>query len=131
MGLNIGSTRKLIDASFALPKLEAVLLSINSPGGSPAQSELTADYIQLLANEKKVKVYSFVQDVAASGGYWLACAGEKIYITENSVVGSIGVISASFGFQDAIKYLNIEPRIHTGEKIRRRIIPFYPKVKKI
>jgi len=126
MGLNIGSTRKLIDASFALPKLEAVLLSINSPGGSPAQSELIADYIQLLANEKKVKVYSFVQDVAASGGYWLACAGEKIYITENSVVGSIGVISASFGFQDAIKYLNIEPRIHTAGKNKAKNNPFLP-----
>merc|ERR1712223_1963395 len=124
--LNIGSTRKLIDSSFALPKLEAVLLSINSPGGSPAQSELIADYIQLLANERKVKVYSFVQDVAASGGYWLACAGEKIYITENSVVGSIGVISASFGFQDAIKYLNIEPRIHTAGKNKAKNNPFLP-----
>ena len=124
--LNISSTRKLIESSFATPRLEAVLLSINSPGGSPAQSELISDYIQLLAKEKEVKVYSFVQDVAASGGYWLACAGERIYITENSVVGSIGVISASFGFQDAIKYLNIEPRIHTAGKSKALNNPFQP-----
>merc|ERR1711997_1129257 len=124
--LNISSTRKLIDSSFATPRLEAVLLSINSPGGSPAQSELISDYIQLLAKEKNVKVYSFVQDVAASGGYWLACAGEKIYITENSVVGSIGVISASFGLQDAIKYLQIEPRIHTAGDKKVLNSPFLP-----
>jgi len=124
--LNINSTRKLIDTSFATPRLEAVLLSINSPGGSPAQSELISDYIQLLAKEKEVKVYSFVQDVAASGGYWLACAGEKIYITENSIVGSIGVISAGFGFQDAIKYLNIEPRIQTAGKNKALNNPFQP-----
>ena len=124
--LNINSTRKLINSSFAVPRLEAVLLDINSPGGSPAQSELIADYIQLLAKEKGVKVYSFVQDVAASGGYWLACAGEKIYITENSIVGSIGVISAGFGFQDAIKYLNIEPRIQTAGKNKALNNPFQP-----
>ena len=124
--LNIDSTRKQIESSFETPKLEAVLLSINSPGGSPAQSELISDYIQLLSKEKNVKVYSFVQDVAASGGYWLACAGERIYITENSIVGSIGVISASFGFQDAIKYLNIEPRIHTAGEKKVLNNPFLP-----
>ena len=124
--LNINSTRKLIDSSFKTPRLEAVLLSINSPGGSPAQSELISDYIQLLAKEKNVKVYSFVQDVAASGGYWLACAGEQIYITENSIVGSIGVISASFGFQDAIKYLMVEPRIHTAGAKKVLNNPFLP-----
>ena len=124
--LNITSTRKLIEESFKTPRLEAVLLSINSPGGSPAQSELITDYIQLLAVEKNVKVYSFVQDVAASGGYWLACVGEQIYITENSVVGSIGVIAASFGFQDAIKYLNIERRVHTAGKRKLINDPFSP-----
>ena len=124
--LNIDSTRKLIESSFATPRLEAVLLSINSPGGSPSQSELISDYIQLLAKEKQVKVYSFVQDVAASGGYWLACAGEQIYITENSIVGSIGVISAGFGLQDAIKYLNIEPRIYTAGDKKILNSPFLP-----
>jgi len=124
--LNINSTRKQIESSFATPKLEAVLLSINSPGGSPAQSELISDYIQLLSKEKNVKVYSFVQDVAASGGYWLACAGEQIYITENSIVGSIGVISATFGFQDAVKYLNIEPRIQTAGEKKVLNNPFLP-----
>ena len=124
--MNISSTRQLIEKSFETPRLEAVLLSINSPGGSPAQSELICDYIQLLATEKNVKVYSFVQDLAASGGYWLACAGEQIYITENSVVGSIGVISASFGFQDAIKHFNIERRIHTAGKRKLINDPFSP-----
>ena len=85
-----------------------------------------SDYIQLLAKEKQVKVYSFVQDVAASGGYWLACAGEQIYITENSIVGSIGVISAGFGLQDAIKYLNIEPRIYTAGDKKVLNSPFLP-----
>ena len=124
--LNIGSTRKLIEKSFEVPRLEAVLLNINSPGGSPAQSELICEYIQLLASEKRVNVYSFVEDCAASGGYWLACAGERIYITENSVVGSIGVISASFGFQDAIKHLNIERRVQTAGTRKLINDPFAP-----
>lgn len=91
--------------------IQAVALLINSPGGSPAQSSLIYKRIKQLSKEKNIKVMSFVEDVAASGGYFLACAGEEIYVNEASIVGSIGVISAGFGFQKLIKNYEIERRI--------------------
>ena len=90
----------LIEAAFRRGKPKAVALAINSPGGSPAQSSLIAARIRRLADELHIPVHAFVEDVAASGGYWLATAADRIHLDPNSIVGSIGVISASFGFQD-------------------------------
>ena len=91
--INMEGSRRQLDAAFKVKRLDAVYLNINSPGGAPTQCELITDYLDLKAKEKNVKVYSFVEDMAASGGYWLACAGEKIFVKETSIVGSIGVIS--------------------------------------
>jgi signal peptide peptidase SppA len=96
---------------------KAVALIINSPGGSPVQSALIAQRIRLLAAEKNLPVLAFVEDVAASGGYWLACAADEIIVDPASIVGSIGVISAGFGFQDLLARAGIERRVHTsGER---------------
>ena len=107
-GLSINSLEKLIDKLFADKKSTVVGLVINSPGGSPTQSSLIAKRIIDLAKEKNKKVLAFVEDVAASGGYWLACAADEIYIDQNSVIGSIGVISPGFGFVDLLKKVGIE-----------------------
>lgn len=107
---------KLIEDAFDVYKLEAVALILNSPGGSPSQSSLIGSQIRRLAQEKEIPVYAFVEDVAASGGYWLACAADEIYAQESSIVGSIGVISAGFGFQDFISRHGVERRIYTSGK---------------
>lgn len=106
--------------------LAAVALSVNSPGGSAVQSALIHGRIRALADEFKVPVYVFCEDVAASGGYWLACAGDEIYADESSIVGSIGVISASFGFVEAIGKLGIERRVHTAGENKSILDPFQP-----
>ena len=97
---------------------------INSPGGSPTQSSLIAEKIINLAKEKNKKVYAFVEDVAASGGYWLACAADEIYLDLNSIVGSIGVISPGFGFVDLIKKIGVERRVYTSGKSKSFLDPF-------
>ncbi|MFK8040064.1 MAG: S49 family peptidase [Rickettsiaceae bacterium] len=124
--LSIESMNELIEKAFKLPNLNFVCLSINSPGGSPVQSELIANRIIMLSKEKKIPVYSFVEDVAASGGYWLACAAKKIYASKSSIIGSIGVVSSGFGFQDAIKKFGIERRVHTVGKNKSVLDPFSP-----
>ncbi len=124
--LNDQGLAPLIERAFGRGKPKAVALVINSPGGSPTQSSLIAARVRRLADEKKVKVYAFVEDVAASGGYWLACAADEIWVDENSVVGSIGVISASFGFQDFIARYGIERRVHTAGKSKSMLDPFRP-----
>jgi signal peptide peptidase SppA len=106
--------------------LAAVALQVNSPGGSPVQSALIYSRIRSLADEFKVPVLVFCEDVAASGGYWLACAGDEIYADESSVVGSIGVISAGFGFVEAINKLGIERRVHTSGENKSILDPFQP-----
>lgn len=106
--------------------IAAVALSVNSPGGSPVQSALIHARIRALAGEYKLPVYVFCEDVAASGGYWLACAGDEIYADESSVVGSIGVISAGFGFVEAIEKLGIERRVHTSGENKSILDPFKP-----
>ena len=106
--------------------LAAVALQVNSPGGSPVQSALIYSRIRSLADEFKVPVFVFCEDVAASGGYWLACAGDEIYADESSVVGSIGVISAGFGFVEAINKLGIERRVHTSGENKSILDPFQP-----
>jgi len=115
-----------IEKAFRKGKPAAVALAINSPGGSPAQSSLIAARIRRLAEEKDIPVHAFVEDVAASGGYWLACAADDIWVDDSSIVGSIGVISASFGLHEAIGKLGIERRVHTAGKDKSMLDPFRP-----
>jgi serine protease SohB len=115
----------LIERAFRGPP-KAVALAINSPGGSPAQSSLIASRIRRLAEERQVPVHAFVEDIAASGGYWLATAADQIHLDANSIVGSIGVISASFGFHDLIARYGIERRVHTSGEDKSLLDPFRP-----
>ena len=123
-GLNDAGMAASIERAFAKGKPAAVALSINSPGGSPVQSSLIAARIRRLAEEKEIPVIAFVEDVAASGGYWLACAADEIYGDENSILGSIGVISAGFGFQDLIARYGIERRVYTAGNSKSFLDPF-------
>lgn len=124
--LNDASLAPTIEKAFRRGKPDAVALVINSPGGSPVQSSLIAARIRRLAGEREVEVFAFVEDVAASGGYWLAAAGDQIFVDENSIVGSIGVISASFGFQEFMARHGVERRVHTAGKSKSMLDPFQP-----
>jgi signal peptide peptidase SppA len=124
--ISFESLNPIIEKAFGLSKLAAICLVINSPGGSPVQSELIAKRIRALAAEKEVPVFSFIEDVGASGGYWLACAGDEIYASVSSIVGSIGVISGGFGLNEAISKLGIERRIYTSGKNKSILDPFMP-----
>ena len=117
-GITISSTENLLEKAFNIKKSAAVAIIINSPGGSPVQSSLIYKRIKKLAKKNKTKVIFFVEDVAASGGYYIACAGDEIYVDENSIVGSIGVIYTSFGFDKLIKKYGIERRIFTTGKYK-------------
>ena len=123
-GLSIANLDKMIDKLFADKKSPAVALIVNSPGGSPTQSSLIASKIIKKSKEKNKKVITFVEDVAASGGYWLACAGDEIYVDTNSILGSIGVISPGFGFVELIKKIGIERRVYTSGKSKSFLDPF-------
>jgi len=125
-GLNMASLAPIIDKAFDAKNIAAVALVINSPGGSPVQSALIYDRIRLLARKKNVPVLSFVEDVAASGGYWLACAGDEIYVNGASVVGSIGVVSAGFGFDEAIGRIGVSRRVYTSGTRKGMLDPFQP-----
>lgn len=109
--------------------IAGVALAINCPGGSPVQSAIIANRIRALAAEHKIPVYAFCEDVAASGGYWLANAADEIYADENSIVGSIGVISMGFGFPEALQKLGIERRVHTAGENKSQNDPFQPEKK--
>ncbi len=124
--LSVESVSPLLKRAFDTRGAKAVALAINSPGGSPAQSALIAQRIRLLAEEKGLKVIAFVEDVAASGGYWLACAADEIIVDANSIVGSIGVISAGFGFQDLLARIGVERRVHTSGERKSMLDPFRP-----
>jgi len=124
--LNDQGLAPFIERAFRKGKPDAVALTINSPGGSPVQSSLIAARIRRLAEEKDVPVIAFVEDVAASGGYWLACSADEILIDESSIVGSIGVISASFGFHELLGRHGIERRVHTAGKDKSMLDPFRP-----
>ncbi len=115
-----------IERAFAKGKPAAIALVINSPGGSPVQSSLIASRIRRLAAEKEVKVYAFVEDVAASGGYWLACAADEIWVDPTSIAGSIGVVYASFGFPELLAKHGVERRVHTAGKSKSMLDPFRP-----
>lgn len=125
-GLNDHSLADVIEKAFNKGKPDAVALQINSPGGSPVQSSLIGSRIRRLAAEKDIPVYAFVEDVAASGGYWLACAADEIIVDESSVVGSIGVISAGFGMHELIGRYGVERRVHTAGKSKSMMDPFVP-----
>ena len=123
-GIELANQRDILKKAFAVKKITHVAISINSPGGSPVQSHLIYSYIRQLAEKNKVKVIIFAEDVAASGGYFIACAGDEIYANSSSIIGSIGVISASFGFQDAIKKIGVERRVYTAGKNKSTLDPF-------
>jgi signal peptide peptidase SppA len=125
-GLSIESVAPLLKRAFDTRGAKAVALAINSPGGSPVQSALIGQRIRLLAAEKDVKVIAFVEDVAASGGYWLACAADEIIVDRSSIVGSIGVVSAGFGFQDMIARIGVERRVHTSGERKAMLDPVRP-----
>lgn len=116
----------LIERAFRKGNPVAVALAVNSPGGSPAQSSLIAAHIRRLAEETGVPVHAFVEDAAASGGYWLACAADDIWIDESSITGSIGVISSGFGLHEAIARHGIERRVHTAGQDKSMLDPFRP-----
>ncbi len=113
-----------IERAFSLRGLKAVALVINSPGGSPVQSSLIHRRIRQLAEEKGVPVIAFAEDVAASGGYWLALAADEIYAEETSLLGSIGVVTASFGFADVLRKLGIQRRLYTAGENKSMLDPF-------
>ena len=117
-GITISSIEDLLEKAFKIKNSSAIAIIINSPGGSPVQSSLIYKRIKKLAKKNKTKVIFFVEDVAASGGYYIACAGDEIYVDENSIVGSIGVIYTSFGFDKLIKKYGIERRIFTTGKYK-------------
>ncbi len=123
-GLTLAGLARFIEHAFRMRRLEAVALAINSPGGSPVQAALIARRIRALAEEKGVPVYAFAEDVAASGGYWLALAGDEIYAEESSIIGSIGVVTAGFGFPGLLERIGIERRLHTAGERKAMLDPF-------
>jgi signal peptide peptidase SppA len=125
-GLSMAGSAEPIAKLFADKTVAAVAVVINSPGGSPVQAALIHDRIRALAKEKGVRVLTFAEDVAASGGYMLLIAGDEIYAHENSIVGSIGVISAGFGFQGLIEKLGVERRVHISGDRKAMLDPFKP-----
>lgn len=125
-GLTLAGLERAIDQAFALRHAPAVALIVNSPGGSAVQAALLAARIRHLADKKRRAVLAFVEDVAASGGYWLATAADEIFVHPASVLGSIGVISAGFGFDGALARLGIERRVHTAGSRKSFLDPFRP-----
>lgn len=124
--LALASISRDIDAAFKIHGIKAVALSINSPGGSPVQSNLIFSRIRSLSEEKNIPVITFTEDVAASGGYWLACAGDEIYADANSIIGSIGVISAGFGFNQLIEKIGIDRRLYASGAHKGMLDSFSP-----
>ena len=122
--LSLQATEDSLKKAFSMSSIKAVVLIINSPGGSPVQSELIGSYIRQLALKHDVPVLAFCEDVAASGGYWIAAAADEIYASSVSVVGSIGVISAGFGFPELLEKLGVERRVYTSGKSKSMLDPF-------
>jgi len=124
--INLENTRKQIDKAFSSKKLASVLVSVNSPGGSPVQSDLVTSYIQMKASKQNVPVAVFVEDMAASGGYWLACAGSEIFASRSSIIGSLGVIYYNVGIQELIQKLGVERRVITAGENKALMDPLSP-----
>lgn len=125
-GMTLSGIARVLERAFSVRNAKAVALVINSPGGSPVQSRQIYLRIKQLAAEKKLKVLVFVEDVAASGGYMIACAGDEIFCDPSSILGSIGVVGGTFGFQEAIKRLGIERRLYTAGAHKAMLDPFLP-----
>jgi signal peptide peptidase SppA len=125
-GMSLAGVARTLERAFATKNAKAVALVINSPGGSPVQSRQIYLRIRQLAAEKKLPVLVFVEDVAASGGYMLACAGDEIFCDPSSILGSIGVVGGSFGFQELIKKVGIERRLYTAGEHKAMLDPFLP-----
>jgi len=125
-GLAMSTVAPVLERAFSVPKARAVALVINSPGGSAAQSHLIFRRIRTLSEEKKLPVFAFVEDAAASGGYMIACAADEIFADPASIVGSIGVVSASFGFNRLIERFGIERRVYTAGENKAMLDPFQP-----
>lgn len=125
-GLSLAGVAGVLERAFRIPDAKAVALSINSPGGAPVQAALIAKRIRSLAEEHKRPVFAFAEDVAASGGYWLLTAADEIFADESSIIGSIGVISAGFGFPDALQRLGVERRVYTAGEHKGALDPFRP-----
>lgn len=125
-GLALSMLNEVLERAFQRKGIVAVALVVNSPGGSAVQASLIAARIRELAAKHEVRVFTFIEDIAASGGYWLACAGDEIYADASSIVGSIGVVSAGFGFVEAIRKLGIERRVHTAGANKAILDPFRP-----
>lgn len=124
--LNDTSLAPVLEKAFRKGKPAAVALEINSPGGSPVQSSLIGSRIRRLAKEHEVPVFAFVEDVAASGGYWLAASADEIWADDSSVLGSIGVISSGFGAHIFLSRQGFERRVHTAGKSKSMLDPFAP-----
>jgi signal peptide peptidase SppA len=125
-GMSLAGVAKMLERAFATKNAKAVALVINSPGGSPVQSRQIYLRIRQLAAEKKLPVLVFVEDVAASGGYMIACAGDEIFCDPSSILGSIGVVGGSFGFQELIKKVGVERRLYTAGAHKAMLDPFLP-----
>jgi len=125
-GLAMSNVAQMLERAFSVPGAKAVAIVINSPGGSAAQSHLIFKRIRSMAEEKKLPVLAFVEDAAASGGYMIACAADEIYADPASIVGSIGVVSAGFGFQELIARIGVERRVHTAGENKAMLDPFKP-----
>ena len=123
-GIDFAGQEEIIEKAFSLKKAKAVAITINSPGGSPVQSHLIYKFIRAQAKKNNKKVMIFAEDVAASGGYLIACAGDEIYANSSSIIGSIGVIYSSFGFTELIKKIGVERRVHTAGKNKSSLDPF-------
>lgn len=124
--LSLASCAPSLERAFAIKQAPAVALIVNSPGGSPVQSRLIHSRIRELAKKHVKRVLVFVEDVAASGGYMIALAGDEIIADETSIVGSIGVVSSGFGFQEAIAKIGVERRVHTAGTNKAILDPFQP-----
>lgn len=122
--ININTVEQALTKAFDHDRLKAVALAVNSPGGAPTQSALVAERIRELADRKKVPVIAFCEDVAASGGYWLACAADEIYAHASSLVGSIGVVTAGFGLNGLLERFGVERRVYTAGAHKVRLDPF-------
>ena len=123
-GIDYSSQEEIIKKAFSLKKAQAVAITINSPGGSPVQSHLIYKLIRNQADKYKKKVIVFAEDVAASGGYLIACSGDEIYANPSSIIGSIGVIYSSFGFKDLIQKIGVQRRVYTAGKNKSTLDPF-------
>jgi signal peptide peptidase SppA len=125
-GLTLAAVAPQLQRAFKLPSLAAIALAVNSPGGAPVQAAQITRRIRALAEEHQVKVFAFAEDVAASGGYWLLTAADEIYADESSLIGSIGVVTAGFGFPEFLKRFGIERRVYVSGEHKAGLDPFQP-----